>query len=501
MNFLCPSCRTPLPRAPIEQVTCSGCGVQVDLTRAETAPGQARLWPEVDLSGETLGGFVLERLLGSGGMGTVYEARAPDGAKVALKVLAPLLAAEPELRERFRREARALTAITHPGVVKMLSEGEERSFCWYAMELVTGPDLKTRLKSGPLKPEEVRSLARSMLQALQAVHAAGFVHRDLKPANVLLSANGPKLCDFGIARVDDAPTLTASAAVMGSLRYMSPEQRWGRSDQRSDLYGLGVVLHEALALGVPGEKSLPASTPRSITRLIDVLTANAPDRRPQSATEALKLLDRAPSRALIAAAIVASSAALAIAAFVLNPVSANALPEEVDAGATLAATTIIDAGARLPIELEAGAADAGFDAGTEDAGIDAGVGEPDVLVATKGDPPPPKPKPFGKPVGKKKKEPEPEVKSAAVPEGEQLPAKVGVEGTGTGRVLVRGVEIGKAPGTFEVEPGGFLLQVECDGYVSSGKTMKHPVVSFKASAKRGKTSVYRYTCPTNPFDG
>lgn len=497
MNFLCPSCRTPLPRAPIEQVTCTGCGVQVDLTRAETAPGQARLWPEVDLSGETLSGYALEKLIGSGGMGTVYEARGPDGTKVALKVLAPLLAAEPELRERFRREARALTAITHPGVVKMLGEGEERSFCWYAMELVAGPDLKTRLKAGPLKPEEVRSLARAMLQALEAVHAAGFVHRDLKPANVLLAPDGPKLCDFGIARVDDAPTLTASAAVMGSLRYMSPEQRWGRSDQRSDLYGLGVVLHEALALGVPGEKMLPPSTPRSIGKLIEALTENAPDRRPQSATEALRMLEGARSRSLIIGTIAVASVALGVTGFVINPFGSKVDPlaDELDAGPTLATTAPIDAGV-FPVVIDAGAEDAGVDAGTKDAGVDAGIELERPFFA---DAPPPKPFPGvkGKPLPPEKKKKNPkldEVPEKAPDPVEQLPAKISVEGTGTGRVLLRGVEIGKAPGTFDVEPGGFLLQVECDNFVPSGKAMRHPMVSFKASAKRGKTSTYSYDC-------
>ncbi|MDP3153358.1 MAG: serine/threonine-protein kinase [Archangium sp.] len=304
MNFLCPSCRTPLPRSNPEHVTCSGCGVSVDLTRVDTAPGQARLWPEIDLSQETLSGYALIKLLGSGGMGSVYEARAPDGSIVALKVLSPLLAAEPALRERFRREARALSAISHHGVVKMLGEGEENSFCWYAMERVTGTDLRERLKSGPLPVNEVIALAKALFDALEVVHAGGFVHRDVKPSNILLSAEGPKLCDFGIARLEGSSTLTESAALLGSLRYMAPEQRWGKSDERSDLYALGVVLHETLALGVPGEKPLPSSTPGSLTRLISKLTQASPVLRPQSAALARRMLLGSSRRPLLLGAAV-----------------------------------------------------------------------------------------------------------------------------------------------------------------------------------------------------
>ena len=302
MNFLCPACRTPLPRMAPEHVTCSGCGVEVDLTRVDTAPGQARLWPEIDLSGETLSGHALIKLLGSGGMGSVYEARSPEGTLVALKVLSPLLAADPALRERFRREARALSALSHPGIVKMFGEGEERSFCWYAMERVHGVDLRERLKSGPLPVPEVMALGSTMLDALEVVHAAGFVHRDVKPSNILLSPEGPKLCDFGIARLEGAHTLTESAALLGSLRYMAPEQRWGKSDTRSDLYALGVVLHEALALGVPGERPLPSSTPAALARTIAKLTQANAVHRPQSASAAKQLLLASSRVPLLAAA-------------------------------------------------------------------------------------------------------------------------------------------------------------------------------------------------------
>lgn len=315
MNFLCPSCRTPLPREQTQGVVaCTQCHVEVDLTRVETAPGQARLWPEVELSGETLGGYALLARLGSGGMGTVYRAQAPDGRSVALKVLSPLLAAEPTLRERFRREARALAKVNHPHVVRLLADGEERGFCWYAMELVTGEDLRARLSRGPLSQAEVQLLAQQLLAALGAVHAAGLVHRDVKPANVLLCERGAVLCDFGIARADTGTTLTESAALLGSLRYMAPEQRWGQADARSDLYSLGVLLHEALALGVPDERPLPRGTRRALTRAIARLTRVAASQRPSTAAEAMRLFEP-PRRPAVVAGALAGVMALTAASF------------------------------------------------------------------------------------------------------------------------------------------------------------------------------------------
>ncbi len=296
MNFLCPACRTPLPKTGGDGVVpCTRCGVQVDLTRLDTAPGTARLWPDLDLAGESLGEYKLTRRLAAGGMGVVYEAEGPQGP-CAVKVLSALLAAEPELRTRFRREAAALRAIEHPGVVRIFAEGEERGFSWYAMERVQGSDLRARLESGPLPPAEVEALARRLLETLAVVHGKGFVHRDIKPGNILLSAAGPKLCDFGIARFDGSSTLTESAAVLGSLRYMAPEQRLGRTDARSDLYAVGIVLHEALAKGVPGEAALPRNVPGKLRRLVGRLLAERPVDRPADAMAALVELDRTPKK-------------------------------------------------------------------------------------------------------------------------------------------------------------------------------------------------------------
>src|SRR5690606_33230861 len=138
----------------------------------DTAPGQAKLWPEVDLTGETLGTFKLVSRAGSGGMGTVYVAEGLTG-RAAVKVLSPQLAADPSLRERFRREAQALRAVQHPGVVHGVDERTKDGFCWYAMEHVEGTDLRARLMQGPLPPPEVEALARQLLDALAAVHSAG----------------------------------------------------------------------------------------------------------------------------------------------------------------------------------------------------------------------------------------------------------------------------------------------------------------------------------------
>ncbi|MDP1823659.1 MAG: serine/threonine-protein kinase [Archangium sp.] len=524
MNFLCPACRTPLPRAAPEHVTCTGCGVAVDLTRVDTAPGQARLWPEIDLSGETLSGYSLLRLLGSGGMGSVYEARGPDGTVIALKVLSPLLAAEPALRERFRREARALSALTHPGIVKMLGEGEEQGFCWYAMERVTGQDLRERLKAGPLPVPEVIALGKAMLDALEVVHASGFIHRDVKPSNILLSAEGPKLCDFGIARFEGASTLTESAALLGSLRYMAPEQRWGKSDARSDLYALGVVLHEALALGVPGERTLPPSTPASLARAIAKLTEANAVLRPQSATAAKRLL-LASSKRPVQLAVVAVFLVLAVGVPYLAVESLEWGAKEVaivDAGPAFAAAP--DAGANPTVDAgfaEALAAVDAPDAGeAADAGtallalaeVDAGTRFIDILRGSGTTPPPKSPrigKPtkselpskliddtgalgglgtkggtgtFGTTASPKKKKPMGKV-PVELPGGQLIVAGVGPAQVYDGKTL-----LGAAPGNFDVAFGGHAVVVVCD---VGGKRQ-----TFKVSVGgKSRSTQVDYACP------
>ncbi|WP_253910666.1 serine/threonine-protein kinase, partial [Pyxidicoccus fallax] len=261
----------------------------------------------------------------AGGMGTVYAAEGYAGP-CAVKVLSTLVAADPAVRARFRREAEALRQVQHPAIVRVLAEGEERGFCWYAMERVDGPDLRAKLtKDGPLPWPEVEGLSRRMLAALGAAHERGFIHRDVKPGNILLAPDGAKLCDFGIARLDGATTLTESAALIGSLRYMAPEQqRLGRAVAQSDLFALGLVLYEALAGGFPGEKPLPAEVPRRLRRLLTRLLSERIEDRPDSAESARRLLER---RVPVGAVALGTSAVAALAGLVLlGPMAASQEP-------------------------------------------------------------------------------------------------------------------------------------------------------------------------------
>jgi serine/threonine protein kinase len=328
VNLLCPACHTPLPEAATAIVTCPVCAAEIDLSRAGTAVGRPRYVPEPDRSGRVVAGYHIEGRLGGGGMGTVYRATAPDGRAVAVKFLSPALAGSPELVARFGREVEVLAGLDHPAVVRVLAQGEEGGVPWFAMELVEGEDLRARLRRGRLDRAEVLAIFQRLLAALGHAHDRGIVHRDLKPANVLLAGEGAKLADFGVARWEDqlggpdaATRLTETAAVIGTLPYMSPEQRKGAAvDRRSDLFSVGVLLYEAITGSVPqGAFSAPSTQngdfPRALDRLVMALLAPEPERRPASAAEVTRALGEAlaPPRRSGRRVIVAGTGAGALA--------------------------------------------------------------------------------------------------------------------------------------------------------------------------------------------
>jgi serine/threonine protein kinase len=194
--------------------------------------------------------------IGKGGMGEVWKARDTNlGREVAIKTLPPEFVRNPEHLARFRREARAASALNHPNICTVYDLGEHDGQPFIVMELLQGETLRERLERGPLPIDEVLDLSMQLADALDAAHSAGILHRDIKPANIFISGRGAaKLLDFGLARdqaaaPDAAPTVdvTAVGTVMGTVSYMSPEQARGeRLDARSDLFSLGVVFYEML---------------------------------------------------------------------------------------------------------------------------------------------------------------------------------------------------------------------------------------------------------------
>jgi eukaryotic-like serine/threonine-protein kinase len=212
--------------------------------------------PDALAAGVLLAGrFELQATLGRGGMATVY--RAWDHARqrpCAVKVLSEFLSGDEQFRRRFRQEAAAAQGLIHPNIVRVDDWGEAGSHHYIVMEHVAGGTLRDLMRRcGPLPQPVALRIAAEVADALAHAHAKGVVHRDIKPENLLLAENGQiKVADFGIARTIDAAALTRTGIVMGSARYLSPEQARGHAaGPRSDLYALGVVLFEMLAGRVP----------------------------------------------------------------------------------------------------------------------------------------------------------------------------------------------------------------------------------------------------------
>ncbi|MER8042229.1 bifunctional serine/threonine-protein kinase/ABC transporter substrate-binding protein [Streptomyces sp. NPDC094032] len=199
----------------------------------------------------SIAGFRLLGRLGAGGMGVVYLARSGGGALAALKLIRAEHAADPGFRERFRREARAAERITGRWVVRVLGSDPEAQEPWLATEFVPGPSLAEAVAlHGALPEPTVRALGARLADALDGMHTAGLVHRDVKPGNVLLALDGPRLIDFGIARVSGATALTATDAMIGTPGFLAPEQARvqgaGEVGPASDVFSLGCVLAYAL---------------------------------------------------------------------------------------------------------------------------------------------------------------------------------------------------------------------------------------------------------------
>ncbi len=235
-------------------------------------------------SGSRLGPYEILDRVGQGGMGVVYRARDPRlGRQVAIKFLSPEMAADPQARERMRREAMAAAALDHPYVCKVFEIGEDGGALFLVMEYLAGVTLDRRLQQGRMSLSETLQVAGEIAEALQEAHARRFLHRDLKPANIMLTEQGHvKVMDFGLAKhIADRPLsgnssasqeasgsqLTAPGTLLGTPDYMSPEQvRAMKLDVRSDVFSFGVILAEMISGQHPFRKPSMVETLSAVLR-------------------------------------------------------------------------------------------------------------------------------------------------------------------------------------------------------------------------------------------
>ncbi len=273
------------------------------------------------IPGSRLGPYEVLASIGAGGMGEVYRARDTRlDRTVAIKVLPQHLASKPELRQRLEREARAISSLNHPHICTLYDVGREGDTDFLVMEYLEGETLAERLIKGPLPPDQLLRYAVEIADALDKAHRQGVTHRDLKPGNVMITKNGSKLLDFGLAKsaipgaemsaatMTKAAPLTQQGAIMGTFQYMAPEQLEGKeADARSDIHAFGAVLFEmatgrrafsgksqaSLIVSImesepPAPSSISGLSPPALDRVVKVCLAKDPDERWQTAHD-LKL--------------------------------------------------------------------------------------------------------------------------------------------------------------------------------------------------------------------
>ncbi|MFF2395602.1 serine/threonine-protein kinase [Nocardia sp. NPDC058114] len=324
--------------------------------------------------GTVFAGYRIERVLGVGGMGTVYVAAHPRlPRRDAVKVLSAEFGADPEFRARFGREAELAARLDHPNIIGVYDRGIEHGQLWIAMRFIDGPDAATLLRDRALTPHRVAHLVTGVARGLDHAHRAGMLHRDVKPANILVESipgqpDRVAVTDFGIAKAAAATTLTQAGTILATVAYAAPEQLTGTTvDHRADVYALGCTLYELLTGAKPFPRPSvdaviaahlydppprPSAVAGDLPRRIDDVIARALAKNPQRrypscgalaadaaaalgvATDAVAVVGHRPARrrrlGIVVGALTAAIAAVVTSVVVLNRDS----PEENTAAAT-----------------------------------------------------------------------------------------------------------------------------------------------------------------------
>lgn len=291
----CPQCRVSLS-ADAPEGLCPAClfaGANSSLAGlAVTTPPLTKATeaglPSLETLQQRFPQLEILELLGRGGMGAVYKARQKNLDRfVALKIILPGVAADPAFSDRFSREARLLAKLNHPNIVAVYDFGELDGLHFLLMEYVDGVNLRQTLRAGRLSPQEALAITPHLCDALQFAHDQGVIHRDIKPENILLDRLGRvKIADFGLAKLiaRDAGelTLTGTQQVLGTPRYMAPEQMDAPTtvDHRADIFALGVMLYEMLTGETPMGNFPPPSERVQVDVRIDQVVLRALEREP-----------------------------------------------------------------------------------------------------------------------------------------------------------------------------------------------------------------------------
>jgi serine/threonine-protein kinase len=295
----------PRPAGVILLLTTNGAGMS---DQPQDSSGDPRI-------GSMIGTYAVDSLLGVGGMGQVYGATGSDGVRVAIKLVKPDYAADEIFRRRFSREARIAQTVDHPNVVPVLDTGEHDGLPYMAQKFVDSGSLEEKLKrEGPLDMSTAVDICAQVAAGLEALWAAGMVHRDVKPANILLDEQGRAyITDFGLAKDSQGSILTLPGQALGSMDYMAPEQIRGEEvSPATDVYALGCVLFECMCGRPPfadrqgmrvlwahlqDEPSHPCpdreDVPPEFVRVLLLALQKDHEKRPQSATEYVRMLSEA----------------------------------------------------------------------------------------------------------------------------------------------------------------------------------------------------------------